>query len=83
MSQKLSEEDIVYALKVLDAVGEGFDHVAAQPELLNQFSKELMKNFPNVLDALLAIVRPDCRPVVLDLGKKMVNMVKQCHRKHK
>jgi len=85
MSQKteLSEDEIVYALKVLDAIGEGADRVAAQPELLQQFARELLKNFPSLLDALLTIVRPDCRPVVFDLGKRMINMVKECQRKRK
>lgn len=80
---QVSEDNIVYALQVLDAIGEGFDRVASKPELLNKFSAELMKSFPDILDALLMIVRPDCRLVVMDLGRKSINMVNQCRKTQK
>lgn len=77
----VTEDDLVHACKVLDALGEAFDRVAAQPDLGPQLALELAQKSPEILDALLAITQPDCRPVLYDLGKKAMNVVKLCLQK--
>jgi len=80
----VSEDDLIHACKVLDAVGESFDRVAAQPELAPQLSIELMRNSGEIFDALLAICQPKFRIVLYDLGRKAINAVKMCQpKKHK
>jgi len=79
----VSEADLIYAVNVLDAVGESFDRLAAQPKLAPQLSIELMRNSPEIFDALLAICQPKFRIVLYDLGRKAINAVKQCQPKQK
>lgn len=79
----VSEDDLIHACKVLDAVGEGFDRLAAQPKHAPQFAIELMKNGPDIFDALLAICKPEYRIILYDLGRKAINAVKACQPKRK
>lgn len=79
----VSNEDLIYAVNVLDALGEGFDRLAAQPKHAPQLAMELMKNGPEIFDALLAICQPKFRIVLYDLGRKAINAVKQCQQKQK
>ena len=78
-----SEEDLIYACKVLDAVGESFDRLAAQPTLAPQLAFELMKNSVEIFDALLAVCQPEFRIIIYDLGRKALNAVKECQPKQK
>ena len=78
-----TEEDLIYACQVLDAVGEGFDRLAAQPKLAPQIAFELMKNGSEIFDALLAICQPEFRIILYDLGRKAINAVKACQPKQK
>ncbi len=72
----VSESDIIYACKVLDAVTEALDRAAAKPQLIPQLSLELLKKSPDILDALLTLTIPDCRPVVYDLGKAALRLAR-------
>ena len=82
-SLAVSEEDVLYACRVLDALAEAFDRIAAEPKLGPQFTLELVEKAPEILDALLAITREDCRVVLFDLGKSAMNLVKACLVKKK
>ena len=82
-SLQISDEDIVYACRVLDCFAEAFDRVAAQPELGPQLAVELAQKSADIFDALLAVTHQDCRPVVYDLGKSVLNAVKACLKKPK
>ncbi|GAG69928.1 unnamed protein product, partial [marine sediment metagenome] len=73
--------DLIYAVNVLDAVGEGLDRLAAQSKLAPQLAIELMKNSPDIFDSLLAICQPEFRIVLYDLGRKAINAVKMCQPK--
>lgn len=77
-SLAISDADITYALKILDAFAEAFDRVAAKPALAPQLIQELAENSSLIFDALLAVTRDDCRPVVFDLGKSVLNLVRVC-----
>jgi len=77
----VSEDDLIYACKILDAVGESFDRLAAQPKLAPQLAIELIQNSPDIFDSLLAICQPEFRIVLYDLGRKAINAVKMCQPK--
>jgi len=79
----ITEQDVVYGCKVLDALAEAFDRVAAQPQLAPQLVLEIMQKTPEILDAFLAITQPECRPIVYDLAKSCLNAVKACLPKKK
>ncbi len=77
----ITEADLIYAVNILDAVGEGFDRLTAQPKLAPQISMELLQNSGEIFDALLAICQPKFRIVLYDLGRKAINAVKTCQMK--
>jgi len=78
-----NEEDLIYACQTLDAVGESFDRLAAQPKLAPQLALELIQNSPEIFDALLAVCQPEFRIILYDLGRKAINAVKMCQQKQK
>ncbi|MEM2946557.1 MAG: hypothetical protein QXI87_09495 [Thermoproteota archaeon] len=75
-SQLVTEQDIIYAVKVLDAVGEAMDRASAKPELIPQLTLELMQKTPEILDALLAVTMKECQPVIYDLARSTINLVR-------
>lgn len=79
----VSNEDLIYAVTVLDAIGESFDRIAAQPLHAPQLAIELLQNSADIFDALLAITQPEFRIVIYDLGRKAINAVKMCQPKQK
>lgn len=70
-----TDQDLVWAAKVLDNVGMGVDLASAKPELLSRFGIEMTQKAPVILEALLYMVRPDCQIIVFDLAQKLVNLV--------
>ncbi len=77
----VTEADLIYAVNVLDAIGESLDRLAAQPKLAPQLSMELLQNSGPIFDALLAICQPKFRIVLYDLGRKAINVVRECQPK--
>jgi len=62
--QKSQESDVDYTYKVIDAVVEAMDRVAAKPELAQAFILDLLKKMPELVDALAVITVPEHRPVM-------------------
>jgi len=71
--QKSQESDIDYAYKVIDAVTEAMDRVAAKPELAQVFIVDLLTKMPELVDALMGIT-------MLEHRQKMAELVRSSSR---
>jgi len=71
-----TEEELIWACKVLDTISEAIDRAAAKPELIPRLSIELIQKMPTMLDALLTITQPDCRVVVWDTATSVRKMIR-------
>lgn len=87
------ERELIHACKVLDAVRDGIEYVAANPMKViksKTFPKlpplpaievlplELIQGYPQVLEALLTITREDCRMVLYDFCQSIYKLEKIC-----
>lgn len=75
--KKVSDQDLIRAREVLGVVGSWLDSLAADPELAPQVAIELMQNYEEIFDALLAITEPKFRVIIYDLGRKVLAALKQ------
>ena len=73
--QKSQESDIDYAYKVIDAVTEAMDRVAAKPELAQAFMFDLLKKMPELVDALMGITMPEHRQKMAELVRSSARML--------
>jgi len=74
-NQKSQESDIDYAYKVIDAVTEAMDRVAAKPELAQAFMFDLLKKMPELVDALMGITMPEHRQKMAELVRSSARML--------
>jgi hypothetical protein len=68
--------EIERACKILEAVTEAMDYVAAHPEKAPQLAIELLQKCPHIYTALSALVRPEDRPIIHELFKSALNLAK-------
>ena len=73
--QKSQESDIDYTYKVIDAVTEAMDRVAAKPELAQAFMFDLLKKMPELVDALMGITMPEHRQKMAELVRSSARML--------
>ena len=69
------ESDVDYAYKVIDAVTEAMDRVAAKPELAQAFMFDLLKKMPELVDALMGITMPEHRQKMAELVRSSARML--------
>lgn len=67
MAQELTEEDIEYAYAVIDALSRGMDHVALNPEKLEQLELEFIKKMPDFFEALMILLPTEHRGIIYEL----------------
>jgi hypothetical protein len=73
--QKSQESDFDYTYKVIDAVTEAMDRVAAKPEMAQEFIVDLLKKMPELVDALMTVTMPEHRQKVAELVKSSSGMI--------
>lgn len=79
MNQQLKVEQ---AYKIISAVTEALDYVAANPEKAPQLAIELIMKSPKIYEALLALTPVEHHPLIHDLFKSALNLAKSLS-KHK
>ena len=72
-NQKSQESEVDYTYKVIDAVTEAMDRVAAKPELAQVFIVDLLTKMPELVDALMGIT-------MLEHRQKMAELVRSSSR---
>ena len=74
-NQKSQESDIDYTYKVIDAVTEAMDRVAAKPELAQVFIVDLLTKMPELVDALMGITMSEHRQKMAELVRSSSRML--------
>ena len=74
-NQKSQESEVDYTYKVIDAVTEAMDRVAAKPELAQAFMFDLLKKMPELVDALMGITMPEHRQKMAELVRSSARML--------
>ena len=74
-NRKSQESDIDYTYKVIDAVTEAMDRVAAKPELAQVFIVDLLTKMPELVDALMGITMPEHRQKMAELVRSSARML--------
>jgi len=69
MAQQLTDEDIEYAYKVIDALTQGLDHVATNPEKTEQLELEFVNKMPDLFEALMILLPVEHRGLIFELFK--------------
>jgi len=68
MSQEqISETDIQYAYGVFDAVKNAMDHVALNPDKLEQFELEFIQKMPDMFEALMLLLPTEHRGLIYEI----------------
>ncbi len=77
MEKKLTEEQIDYSYKVLETVCQAIDYVVTvEPERLKQLINEIITNMPEIFDAFMIVSKPEHRPIIYQLFKSTLNLIK-------
>ena len=67
MAQELTEEDIGYAYAVIDALSKAMEHVAINPERIEQLELEFLKKMPELFEALMILLPVEHRGIIYEL----------------
>lgn len=68
MSQEqISETDLQYAYGVFDAIKRAMDHVALNPDKLEQFELEFISKMPNMFEALMLLLPTEHRGLIYEI----------------
>jgi hypothetical protein len=73
----MTEKQIDYAYEVLSAVKVAMDQAIVKPELRMQLAFEVLKKAPDIFDSFMAIVQPEHRPLVYEITKTAMKLVKE------
>jgi len=72
MALQLTDEHIEYAYHVIDALAQGLDHAATNPEEIEQLETEIINKMPDILEALMILFPPEHRGIIYDLFNSTV-----------
>jgi hypothetical protein len=73
--ENLKSQRIDYAYAVIDAVVEGMDKVAANPEMAEAFVVDMLRKMPEIIDALMALTPDEHKEVIGKLVRASSRMV--------
>jgi hypothetical protein len=73
--ENLKSQEVDYAYAVIDAVVEGMDKVAANPELAESFVVDMLKKMPEIIDALMALTPDEHKEIIGKLVRASSRMV--------
>jgi len=64
---EITEDDILYAYQVLDAFKQALDHVAVNPDKMEQLQLEFIKKMPNLFEALMILMPLEHRGIIFEM----------------
>lgn len=68
MSQKQTPDaDLQYAYGVIDAITVALDHVALNPDKIEQFELEFIQKMPDIFEALMLLLPMEHRGLIYEL----------------
>jgi len=69
MAQQLTNEHIEYAYQVIDALAQGLDYAATNPEEIERLETEMINKMPDLFEALMILFPPEHRGIIFELFK--------------